>query len=102
VGVEEEVRGGGEEKSETDMGGGRGAIDLGTHCCCVADLGAFSQLGLGAAILGVCTRTPACPRVRLHPPARVCVSGTHVKDEGRLTTIPPSILVRTRGMSCTV
>ena len=54
---------------------GRGAIDLGTHCCCVADLGAFIQLGLGAApamILGVCTRTPACPRVRVPAHAPTC------------------------------
>jgi hypothetical protein len=58
---------------------GRGAIDLGTHCCCVADLGAFSQLGLGSApamILGVCART--------RPPARVCMSGTMSKMSVRL------------------
>ena len=50
---------------------GQGAIDLGQHCCCVADLSSFSQLGLGTApamILGACASARARARACVYDP----------------------------------
>ena len=45
---------------------GKGSIDMGLHTCAVADLAAFSQLGLGSApamILGMCMGVYGCTRM---------------------------------------